>query len=95
MKWTRCNHRHALKDYDYFVQGARNSRWPWHTDHVSDMIMHLRHTYGREMLDTEQRDRWGYPVQERNPAWFLDKHRKRIWVRSDVLVIMKLKGVTQ
>ena len=95
MRWKKTNYRHALRGYDYFVQGPRDNRWPWYTDGVADVIMHLREHYGHEMLDTERRDRWGYPIQEKNPVWFLDKSRKRIWIRADALTMLTLRGVDQ
>lgn len=95
MRWKKTNYRHAVKGYDYFLQGPRSSRWPWYTDGVVEVIMHLRTTYGREMLETERRDRWDDPIQEKNPVWYLDKPRKRIWIRADALTMLTLRGVDQ
>jgi hypothetical protein len=93
VRWKKVNHRHALKGYDYFVQGPKNKRWPWYTSGTADVIQHLREHYGREMLDTERQDRWGYPIQEKNPVWYLDRARNRIWIRADVLTMLTLRGV--
>jgi hypothetical protein len=93
MKWKKCNHRHALKGYDYFVQGPRNQSWPWGYEVATETILHLRKTYGREWQDSKLKDRWGHVVETKNPQWFLDKTRKRIWVKSEILTMLQLRGI--
>jgi hypothetical protein len=94
MKWKKCNYRHALgQRYDYFVQGPRNQSWPFGYSTPRDLVRHLREAYGEEMLATDLKDRWGYTVKEKNPQWYLDKTRKRIWVKSEVLMMLQLRGI--
>ncbi len=94
MKWKKCNHRHALsKSYDYFYQGADSQSWPFGFTLSKDLVVELRKLYGEERLDSEAKDYWGFPVKVKNPQWYLDRPRRRIWVKSEVLMMLQLRGI--
>jgi len=85
VKWIKCNHRHALsKEYDYFYQGPRSGPWPYGQGRGSELMNRLSADYNEGAAD--------HQLFARNPAWHLDRKRNRIWVRSDVLMMLKLKG---
>jgi hypothetical protein len=94
MKWKKCNHRHALsQSYDYFIQGPNRQQWPFGFTNSKDLVFQLRNLYGNEMLATEAKDYWGYPVKVKNPQWYLDRPRRRIWIKSEALMMLQLRGI--
>jgi hypothetical protein len=94
MKWKKCNSKHALSSrYDYFVQGPNSQRWPFGYSTPRDLVRHLRETYGEGKIDTDAKDHWGLPVKVKNPQWYLDQPRRRIWVKSEVLMMIQLRGI--
>jgi hypothetical protein len=85
VKWVKCNHRHALsKEYDYFYQAPSGRAWFYRQNRTSELVHQLRADYNEGAAD--------HQLFARNPAWHLDRKRNRIWVRSDVLMMLKLKG---
>ncbi len=85
LKWTRCNHRHALAgSYQYFWQGRRSRLW--YTDPgYRDMVTRLRTLYG----DSEY---WVDSRRVRNTEWWQDHARRRLWVRDSALIMLELTG---
>jgi len=94
MEWKKCNYRHALKSYDYVARGPSNQNWPWGYDTDTELILYLRKTYGDEVTDTGIKDCRGMPVWSLNPHWFLDKPRNRIWIKSETLMMIHLRGIS-
>jgi hypothetical protein len=85
VKWVKCNHRHALsKEYDYFYQAPCSGLGALGQNRASELMNRLSADYNEGAAD--------HQLFARNPAWHLDRKRKRIWVRSDVLMMLKLKG---
>ena len=94
MRWKKCNHRHALsRDYDYFYQAASRSQWRWLGPSAREVVQYLRNAHGPELLETEEQDFWGYPKKKRNPTWYLDRGRNRIWIKESAMTILVLKGL--
>jgi hypothetical protein len=87
MRWIKCNHRHALsRNYDYFWQSPTRSMVWQSFGNARKLIEALREHHGNEVVDTADIGKF------RNPKWWLDRSRRRIWVKAETLVMLQLRG---
>lgn len=94
MKWRKTTKRHALgEEYEYFVQ-LRRSNGTWYKADVQKVRAQLSKLYGPYSTDEHYENARGIRMirQHRNPEWYLDRYRHRIYVQGKGLTLMALLG---
>ena len=93
VKWKKCSSRHALgRDYDYFYQSPSKSFWSWMGRDAKQAVEYLRKTYGDDIIREAGEEPGSIRWSTRNPAWFIDKPRRRIWIKDYALTMLLLQG---